>query len=74
MNILFFLFAIVGLILLMILFAVMGFIRNILSVIFNFGKKNRQATSSDGTKQEHFSKKKVFDNAEGEYVDYEEVK
>jgi len=56
---------------LIIISTVLGFIRS----IFSFGKQSKQAQNSDSESFEQPStKSKIFDNSEGEYVDYEEIK
>ena len=61
-------FLVIGLI---IISTVFGFIRS----IFSFGKRNNQTPDSQSQSYGQTpSKSKVFDNNEGEYVDYEEIK
>lgn len=55
---------------LFILFAVIGFLRSLLS--FRWLKKNRE--HSDTNYQQQSKKPKVFDQNEGEYTDFEEIK
>jgi len=58
---------------LIIISTVFGFVRS----IFRFGKQSNHA-SEDSQSQEFGqktnTKSKIFDNNEGEYVDYEEIK
>jgi mannose/fructose/N-acetylgalactosamine-specific phosphotransferase system component IIC len=61
-------FLVIGLI---IISTVFGFIRS----IFSFGKRTKQTQDSQSESYgQTTSKSKVFDNNEGEYVDYEEIK
>jgi hypothetical protein len=56
---------------LFIISSVFGFIRS----IFGFGKRATQPQNfQSGNFEQPTSKSKVFDNNEGEYVDYEEIK
>jgi len=56
---------------LMIISSIFGFIRS----IFGFGRRNTQTQNSQSQDfQQPASKSKIFDQSEGEYVDYEELK
>lgn len=55
----------------MVISTVFGFIRS----IFGFGKRNNQNQNSQTQNFEQpTNKSKIFDKAEGEYVDYEDIK
>ena len=72
LSFLFFIVAFVLVIVLIVISTVLGFIRS----IFSFGRRATQTQSSQSQNFEHQqpNKSKIFDNNEGEYVDYEEVK
>lgn len=56
---------------LFIILAVLGFIRS----IFSFGRNKNTKTNQDNTTyQKPTAKSKIFDQKEGEYVDFEEIK
>ena len=49
---------------------VFGFLRS----IFSFGKTKNQANSQTQNFDQSTAKSKIFEEKEGEYVDYEEIK
>jgi len=58
-------------ILLFVVLAVFGFIRS----LFSFGRQRKQNTDNyDSDRDNRRKKSKVFDDSEGEYTDYEEIK
>ncbi len=60
-----------------ILFSVIGFIRSVFVTLFSFGRnKNKYATNPGHSSYNDHSKPKtkVFEQTEGEYIDFEEVK
>ena len=65
---------------LLIIFIGFTILGNILRVLFGIGKRppyqNRTSTHQKQNRHSHSSgnRKKIFDDDEGEYVDYEEVK
>lgn len=71
LSFLFFIVIFVLVIGLVIISTIFGFLRS----IFSFGKRNTQTQSAQSqTYGQPVSKSKIFDNNEGEYVDYEEIK
>jgi len=66
---------------LVIIFSILGFVRNVFSAIFGFGRRKAayETHSSSYNQYQDYNAsnsdhKKVFEKNEGEYVDFEEVK
>jgi uncharacterized protein HemY len=60
---------------LLVLFLVLNFLRN----LFRFGKRSQNQNqdfpgNNSRTKTSGKKKKKIFDNNEGEYIEYEEIR
>jgi flagellar basal body-associated protein FliL len=71
LSFLFFIIIFVLVIVLMAISTVFGFVR----AIFGIGRQNNQNQNSQTQNFEQpTNKSKIFDKAEGEYVDYEEIK
>jgi hypothetical protein len=70
LNLLFFIFIFTGVILLIAVSVLWRFIRSILGL----AGKNKPQSSNSKDSEQPTSKAKIFDKAEGEYVDYEEIK
>jgi hypothetical protein len=71
-SFLFFIFIFIGVIVLAIILSVLNTVFGIFRSIFSFGKNPR--ASAPHTNNTTSTKKKIFDDNDGEYVDYEEVK
>lgn len=50
------------------------FIGNIIKTIFSFGHHSQQREKSQEQDEQQPSQQKIFDENEGEYVDFEEIK
>jgi len=78
MSIFFFFIIFVLVLGLVIVFSILGFIRNIFSAIFGIGRRRTayQTESNHSSYENAYQKQKnkVFEKSEGEYVDFEEVK
>lgn len=71
LSFLFFIVIFILVIGLILISTILGFIRS----IFSFGKRNNQANGSQPQDFEQpNAKSKIFEQSEGEYVDYEEIK
>lgn len=70
LNLLFFIFIFAVVIILIAVSVLWRFIRSILGL----GGQNKQQGNNSQNAEQKTSKSKIFDKAEGEYVDYEEIK